>query len=82
MTRPIVKKVTCPNCGTEGDFVMYASINAEYNPELIKKMESGELSIYECPKCGKKYICNYPFLYNDYNDMARGIMPMSGIQHT
>ena len=28
-------------------------------PELVEKMKSGELFIYECPKCGKKYrFCN------------------------
>lgn len=71
MTRPVMKKVTCPNCGTEDDFTIFTSINVTINPELQKKMENGELFIWECPKCGKKYICIYPFLYHD---MDAGIM--------
>lgn len=65
MTRPIVEKVTCPNCGTEGDFIIYTSINATYNLELVKKMKSGELSIWECPKCKKKYRISYSYFYHD-----------------
>lgn len=65
MTSPIRKKVTCPNCGTEGDFIMYTSINVTYNPELLKKMGNGELSVWECPKCKKKYYIPYSYLYHD-----------------
>lgn len=65
MTRPITKKVTCPNCRTEGDFIVYTSINATYHPKLLKKMENGELSIWKCPKCKKKYYIPYDYFYHD-----------------
>lgn len=71
MTCPVIKKVTCPNCGTEGDFIIYSTINVTLHPELQKKMGSGELFIWQCPQCGNKYICSYPFIYHD---MERGIM--------
>lgn len=71
MTRPISKKAACPNCGAEDDFTIYTSINATRNPKLVEEMASGELFIWECPKCGKKYICKYPFMYYD---MEKGIM--------
>lgn len=71
MTCPVIKKVTCPNCGTEGDFIIYSTINVTLHPELQEKMGSGELFIWKCPKCGNKYFCNYPFLYHD---MEKGIM--------
>lgn len=71
MTCPVIKKVTCPNCGTEGNFIIYYSINVTLHPELQKKMENGELSVWQCPKCGNKYICNYPFIDHD---MERGVM--------
>lgn len=59
MTKPIDENVICPNCGAENCITVYASINATLNPELVEKMKSGELFIYECPKCGKKYrFCN------------------------
>ena len=74
MTRPIVEKVTCPNCGTEGDFIMYTSINATYHPKLLKKAESGELFIWKCPKCKRRYYIDYYFFIND--DMQRGIVEM------
>ena len=51
MTKPIRKKVVCPDCGAEGDFTVYISINFGMNPELFEKM----CNIWECPKCGKKY---------------------------
>lgn len=71
MTSPIRKKVTCPNCGTEDNFTIFSSINVTLHSELRKKMENGEMFIWKCPKCGKKYICNYPFIYHD---MEKGIM--------
>ena len=49
MTCPVIKKVTCPNCGTEGDFIIYSTINVTFHPELQKKMD----------------ICNYPFIDHD-----------------
>ena len=44
---------------------MYTSINATYDPKLIKKMESGELSIWKCPKCKKKFYIPYNYFYHN-----------------
>ena len=68
MVEPITKKVTCPNCGAENYITIYDTIY----PELVEKMESGELFIYECPKCGKKYRHNY-----HPSTVVRCIYPMS-----
>lgn len=76
MTKPIITEVTCPNCKAEGYFTMFLSINATLLPELQKEMENGKLLIWECPKCGKKYICYYPFVYHD---MEKGIMQCQSI---
>lgn len=45
MTCPVIKKVTCPNCGTEGDFIIYSTINVTLHPKLQESMKSGELFI-------------------------------------
>ena len=51
---------------------MYTSINATYHPKLLKKAKSGELFIWKCPKCKRKYYIDYCFFIND--DMQRGIV--------
>ncbi|MCM1311876.1 MAG: CpXC domain-containing protein, partial [Roseburia sp.] len=59
MTRPVIKKVTCSDCGAKGDFIVYTSINLNYNSELAEKMKNGDLFIWECPKCKKKHTIPY-----------------------
>jgi len=51
----ISKEVICPNCGTKGSIIIYSKVFLD--PELQKKMDNGELFIWKCPKCEKKYIC-------------------------
>lgn len=73
MTRPVTEIMICPNCRAKGEFTVYTSINATYNPELAKKMESGELFIWECPKCKKKYSVRYDYIYHD---MKKGLIEL------
>lgn len=81
MTRPVVEIVTCPNCGAEGSFTLYTSINSTYHPKLLKKMKRGDLSIWRCPKCKKKYHIQYEYLHHD---MEKGMIEWSSFinQHS
>ena len=45
-------KITCPECGTEGDSTLWQSVNTQLDPEAKQKVLSGEPFQFKCPKCG------------------------------
>lgn len=69
MSRIHMEKVTCPDCGTSGEFKVYDSINiddeAKINPMFKRKIIDHSLFLYSCPRCQSKFYIEYPFLYND-----------------
>ena len=56
--------IKCPQCGTEGDFKVWESINTKSDPELKDLVRSGELFMWKCPKCGNNCIVFYPTYYH------------------
>lgn len=61
-------KITCPECGTEGDFTLWQSVNTQLDPEAKQKVLSGELFQFKCPKCGSVTNVNYDLLYHQMDD--------------
>lgn len=49
MTCPVIKKVTCPNCGTEGDFIIYSTINVTLHPKLQREWRAANCSSGNAP---------------------------------
>ena len=65
MADSAVMKIKCPLCQTTGEFTIYPNINVTKNPEMKKKIISGELFMYECPHCHKKGQVDYGPVYHD-----------------
>lgn len=60
--------VTCPDCGTESDFIIWQSVNTQLDPDTKQKVLSGELFRFKCPKCGSEHNIVYPMLYHQMED--------------
>jgi len=59
------QKIECPQCGTEGNFTVWQSVNVDLNPDLKSKVLDGSLFEWTCPQCGKTFNVPYTFLYHD-----------------
>ncbi len=68
MSMERVVKVTCPECGTEGDFVLWQSVNTQLDPETKQKVLNGELFQFTCPKCGIVTNVSYDLVYHQMED--------------
>lgn len=62
--------VTCA-CGHTFKAELYQSANVTLNPDLLKRILSGEMNVVACPSCGCRFHVEVPFLYHD---MAGGEM--------
>ena len=60
--------IKCPKCGKESKFVMWSSINTVLNPEMKKKVLTGEIFKFKCNKCGCEARINYSSLYHQMED--------------
>jgi len=65
MADSAVMKIKCPLCQTTGEFTIYPNINVTKNPEMKQKVISGELFMYECPRCHRKGQVDYGPIYHD-----------------
>lgn len=65
MSKCTTNEVTCPDCGNKQNFVIWQNIIADLDPKLKEKVLNGELFLFTCEKCGKKFPITYPCLYHD-----------------
>src|SRR5579859_2285891 len=65
MSIPKTTTVTCKQCGTEGAFTAWQSLNVTLNREEKTKLMSGALTKFVCPKCNWSADVVYPLLYHD-----------------
>ena len=42
-------KLNCPECGAEGEFTLWESVNKQLSPESAEKVKSGEIFKWTCP---------------------------------
>ncbi len=77
-------RVTCPDCGTEGDFVIWKSLNTMKDPEAKQKLITGELFRFKCPKCGSVSNVVYPILYHQMEDqiMIKLVTPDEDVEES
>lgn len=59
-----IKKIICPNCKTESDFLLWDSINTSLDPEMKEKVRNGEAFKWKCPFCGNEAMVEYTTLYH------------------
>nr|WP_315020855.1 CpXC domain-containing protein [uncultured Aminipila sp.] len=65
MSKCTTNEVSCPECENKQNFVTWQNIIADLDPELKEKVLNGELFVFTCEKCGKKFPIAYPCLYHD-----------------
>ncbi|WP_312095591.1 CpXC domain-containing protein [Aminipila sp.] len=65
MSKCITNEVLCPECGNKQNFVLWQNIIADLDPQLKEKVLNGELFVFTCEKCGKRFPITYPCLYHD-----------------
>lgn len=68
MSNGDLEKITCPNCGEEGDFVVQEKINTALDPEAKAKILSGEFFRFKCTKCGNEIDIGYNCIYHQMED--------------
>ena len=68
MSMECPEKITCPDCGTEGDFTIWRSVNTQLSPEAKKRVLNGEIFKFKCPKCGNVSNVVYDMLYHQMED--------------
>ncbi|MBQ7610945.1 MAG: CpXC domain-containing protein [Bacteroidales bacterium] len=61
MTHPM----TCSRCGSPFSKELTASVNVRIAPEQKAAVLSGAFFLAECPVCGTRQLCKFPFLYHD-----------------
>ena len=65
MSTEIVKDIICPQCGESQKYRLYASVNAQENPELKRRVLEETLFDWRCKRCNYFAAMAYPFLYTD-----------------
>lgn len=63
-----IEMITCPDCGKDGEFTIWSSINSQLNPEAKVDMMSGKLFSFVCPHCKSAHNVDYGFLYHQMED--------------
>ena len=57
--------ITCPQCKTQSEFVVWDSINVDLDPEMRDKVLNNEAFQWHCPHCGAKAYIPFGTLYHD-----------------
>ena len=60
--------ITCPDCGKDGEFTIWHSINSQLDPEAKVDMMSGKIFEFVCPHCKSVHNVDYGFLYHQMED--------------
>ncbi|MGN0710582.1 MAG: CpXC domain-containing protein [Anaerovoracaceae bacterium] len=58
-------EVECPECGNKQEFMTWQNIIGDIDVEIKEKVLNGELFVFTCKECGKKFPITYPCLYHD-----------------
>ena len=66
MTMIEAETIACPACKKKQAVDVYQTINAMENPELVKKLMAGEISVFTCTACGHVAKIHTPLLFNDH----------------
>ena len=65
MIQQIVKKISCPSCGKEGEVILWEKVNVNMNPDLKEKLFDESINSFSCKACGYKGRVDIPLYYND-----------------
>ena len=59
-----IESVSCPHCSAEVEVKLEASIDAQ-DPKQVKKLLDKSLFLKKCKKCGKTFLTEHCFTYQD-----------------
>lgn len=65
MSTEILKDIICPQCGEAQKYRLFASMNAQENPELKRQALEETVFDWRCQRCNYFAAMAYPFLYMD-----------------
>ena len=65
MSTEITKDIICPQCGEPQKHRLFASVNAQENPELKQAVLEETLFDWRCRRCGYFAAMAYSFFYTD-----------------
>ena len=65
MSTEILKDIICPQCWEAQKYRLFASINAQENPELKQQALEETVFDWRCQRCNYFAAMAYPFLYMD-----------------
>ena len=68
MSKHYETTITCPQCGKEGSFRIWESINTTLDPEMKEKVKDRSAFLFTCPHCGAENYVDYGFLYHQMED--------------
>lgn len=68
MTKIEIVDVTCPVCGSEGQYRHYASANVTLEPDLKLKILDNSLFTFHCGNCGASVLVETDCLYHDMTE--------------
>lgn len=68
MSSSCKQKISCSNCGAEGEFTLWRSINTVLDPEMKAKVRDRTAFDYTCPVCGRTFNIDHEFLYHQMDD--------------
>lgn len=60
--------ITCPDCGKDGPFIIWRSINVDISEGMGEAVRDGSAFLFTCPHCGSKHPVDYGFLYHDMHN--------------
>lgn len=70
MSRHTQMEITCSECGAKAMVEVWQSLNIDTDPQMKESFRNKKMFTYDCPKCGKRTILNYPMLYHDMKNKA------------
>lgn len=65
MSRCVVQRLRCPNCGVEQEEKVFVSVNGARIKTAVQRITDGTWGEVSCLACGQRYLADPPLLYSD-----------------
>ncbi len=65
MSRCVVQRLRCPNCGVEQEEKVFVSVNGARIRTAVQRITEGNWGEVSCLACGQRYLADQPRLYSD-----------------
>ena len=65
MSRCVLQRLRCPNCGVEQEEKVFVSVNGARIKTAVQRITDGTWGEVSCLACGQRYLADPPLLYSD-----------------